>query len=186
MILGEKLRSLLTGDESVPLDGAALEVAQIEYPMLHPAPWLGVLDRHAQEIDLRAGTGADGATFLQTAHEYLFEELGFRGNQQDYYSPLNSCLNHVLDTRQGIPISLSIVYMEIARRLGREVRGVSLPGHFLMLFRQDAFAVYLDATFHPLLQELDFHQEGFRFDFDDAHRCAGTHHNRPSVTRAKE
>lgn len=147
MILGEKLRSMLTGDVTAPLDAAALEVAQIEFPMLQAAPWLGVLDRHAQEIDARAGAGADGATFLQTAHEYLFEELGFQGNQQDYYTPLNSCLNHVLDTRLGIPITLSITYMEIARRLNYDVQGVSLPGHFLLLFRQNGFAVYLD-PFH--------------------------------------
>lgn len=147
MILGENLRSLLTGDESVPLDMAALEVAQIEFPMLQSGPWLGVLDRHALEIDARAGQGADGASYLQAAHEYLFEDLGFRGNQQDYYTPLNSCLNHVLDTRLGIPISLSLIYMEIGRRLGRDVQGVSLPGHFLMLFRQGGFSVYLDA-FH--------------------------------------
>ena len=61
-------------------------------------------------------------------NEYLFEELGFQGNQHEYYHPGNSCLNEVLTKRVGIPISLSVVYMEIARRLGRTVHGIGFPG----------------------------------------------------------
>jgi regulator of sirC expression with transglutaminase-like and TPR domain len=62
----------------------------------------------------------------------LFIEQGFRGNRDDYYDPRNSYLNEVLDHRTGIPISLSVVYLAVGRRLGLDVRGISFPGHFLV------------------------------------------------------
>ena len=104
-----------------------------------------MLDEHAVAVHTRCGGSADGADFLQGLHEYLVEELGFRGNREDYYNPVNSCLNYVLDERLGIPITLSLVYIEIGRRLNRDVRGISLPGHFLVEFRHQGFSVYLDA-----------------------------------------
>jgi len=81
------------------LDAAALEMASIERPGLDPAPSLAALDRIASEIATRLGGAADGPKFIRTANQYLFEELGFRGNEIDYYDPRNSCLDEVLDRR---------------------------------------------------------------------------------------
>ena len=146
MYLGPSLRALLEdGDESVMLDAVALDVARIEFPDLDPAAWMKRLDEHASEVSARGGASGDGVDFLQGLHEYLVEEAGFQGNKLDYYNPRNSCLNFVLEEKKGIPLTLSLIYMEIGRRLNRDVRGISLPGHFLVEFRHQGFSVYLDA-----------------------------------------
>lgn len=136
------LENLLRGDESVTLDRAALELARIEFTDLDPQPWLGLLDFHAEKIEQRMD--GDPSAFLRETHHYLFEEQGFRGNESSYYDPHNSCLNEVLRQHTGIPITLAIVYLEIGRRLGVEVFGIPLPGHFVAQFRQGGFSVYLD------------------------------------------
>jgi regulator of sirC expression with transglutaminase-like and TPR domain len=102
------------------------------------------LDWYAAEIERRL---RGGAGFVETANRYLFEELGFTGNEADYYNPANSCLNEVLASRVGIPITLSVVYLEIARRLNQPVFGVGLPGHFLVEYDDGAQSTYIDA-FH--------------------------------------
>ena len=84
---------------------------------------------------------------MQSANEYLFGELGFRGNEEDYYNPANCCLNQVLDSKLGIPITLSIVYMEIARRLAKPVSGVGLPGHFVIRYDDPDYSAIID-PFH--------------------------------------
>ena len=136
------LEKLLAGDESITLDRAALELARLEFPALAPQTWIDLLDFHAETIERRLDGDAHG--FLREAHHYLFEEQGFRGNDSSYYDPHNSCLNEVLRQHSGIPITLGIVYLEIGRRLGVEVYGVPLPGHFVTEFRQGSFSVYLD------------------------------------------
>lgn len=136
------LEKLLSGDQSVTLDRAALELARLEFTDLEPQPWIDLLDFHAETIERRMN--GDQNEFLREAHHYLFEEQGFRGNESSYYDPHNSCLNEVLRQHTGIPITLSIVYLEIGRRLGVDVFGVPLPGHFVTEFRQGSFSVYLD------------------------------------------
>jgi regulator of sirC expression with transglutaminase-like and TPR domain len=144
MTIGPHLRAILSdGDESAPLDQAAFDLAVLEYPDLDPSYWLHRLDEHAASVEIRA-RGGDGADFLQSLHSYLIDDLGFRGNREAYYDPRNSCLNFVLEERRGIPITLSLLYIEIGRRLHREVRGISLPGHFLVEFRHGNFSVYID------------------------------------------
>ena len=76
----------------------------------------------------------DGRDFVETAQRFLFGELGFHGNEEDFFDPRNSCLNQVLERRVGIPITLSVMYMEIARRLAMPVFGISLPRHFVIQF----------------------------------------------------
>ena len=78
------------------------------------------------------------------ANRYFFETLGFQGNQQDYYHAHNSCLNQVLLNRTGIPITLSLVYIEIARRLQRPIVGIGLPGHFLIRYEEDDYTTWID------------------------------------------
>ncbi len=151
----ELIQLLENADGRVALDLAALQIARVEFPDLRPEPWLALLDSHAAELALRVPVAAGGEEFVRRANEYLFDELGFRGNQDDYYNARNSCLNEVLANRTGIPITLSLVYIEIARRLGRPVWGVGLPGHFIVRYQDRDFGAYLD-PFHggrPLTEE---------------------------------
>ena len=139
-----ELRSLLIHrDQSVPLDLAALQLAQVEFPELDPTPFLTLLDSHARELQsLTAGSA--GPRFVEAANQYFFETLEFQGNQHEYYHPHNSCLNHVLLNRTGLPITLSIVYLEIARRLQRPVVGIGLPGHFLVRYEEHSYTAWID------------------------------------------
>lgn len=143
----QALRLALDGSPESRLDLAALDIASIETPDLDAAPSLAILDRLASEIAARVSSRASGPEFLRAANACLFGELGFRGNETDYNDPRNSCLNYVLDRRSGIPITLSLVYIEVARRLGRPVAGVGLPGHFVVQYDDGEFSAYLD-PFH--------------------------------------
>lgn len=114
------------------LDLPALELAQLEKPDLDPLPYIALLDNWGMELQRLGLQDCQGHTFLCEFHRYFFGELGFRGNTEDYYSPRNSCLNEVIDRREGIPITLAVIYMELARRLGRKIHGIGFPGHFLV------------------------------------------------------
>lgn len=128
----------------IELDRAALEIARIEYPELDAGVWIEQLDHHALAIAERARDLSDGKSFVQTANEYLFVEAGFRGNDDDYYNPDNSCLNRVLETKRGIPITLSVIYIEIARRLSKPASGVGLPGHFIVRYDDADYSALID------------------------------------------
>jgi regulator of sirC expression with transglutaminase-like and TPR domain len=143
----EELRAAIQDQPEGRLDVAALEIAAIETPDLDPGPYLRVLDRMASDIATRLSASTDGREFVRVANEYFFNNLGFRGNEIDYNDPRNSCLNYVLDRRIGIPIALSVVYIEVARRLDRPVSGVGLPGHFIIEYNDGEFAAYID-PFH--------------------------------------
>lgn len=119
-------------DESIDLAGAALELARIEYPELDAATYLHRICGLAARAKrgLRANPSAREA--ISMLNRVLFEEEGLRGNRDDYYDPRNSFLNDVLDRKLGIPITLSLVYMEVARRIGFPVAGTAMPGHFLL------------------------------------------------------
>lgn len=138
------LLKALRADPEIPLDVAALDLALIEFPALDPGPYLSLLDEMAAAIENRMQGGSHGRAFVATANRYLFEERAFRGNESGYYDPRNSCLNFVLEHRTGIPITLSLVYLEIARRLSRPVFGVGLPGHFVILYDDSEYATYID------------------------------------------
>jgi regulator of sirC expression with transglutaminase-like and TPR domain len=144
----EELRELLRRDAaSVPLDIAALQVANIEYPELQVEPFVVLLDSHATEFADRVDDDTPAEDFIELLNAYLFEELGFRGNSDNYYDPANSCLNEVLVRRTGIPITLSLIYIEIARRVGRQMHGIGLPGHFLVMLEDSEYRAYID-PFH--------------------------------------
>lgn len=118
-------------DEDIDLGAAALLVAEQEYPGLDVAHYLAVLDGFAETARRRAAGGSEP---LKALNEHLFQELGFRGNEQDYYDPKNSFLNEVIDRRIGIPITLSVIYLEVGRRAGLALDGLSFPGHFLVQY----------------------------------------------------
>ena len=135
------LHALQNERSEVTLDIASLELASIEFPGLEAAPSLSRLDELAAEIGGRLSAASPGLDFIRIANSVLFEQMQFRGNDGEFYDPRNSCLNSVLSRRIGIPITLSVVYMEIARRLQRPVYGVGLPGHFIVAY-EDAEARY--------------------------------------------
>jgi regulator of sirC expression with transglutaminase-like and TPR domain len=132
-------------DARVDLARAALAIARIEHPALGIEEEIARLDRLAA----RSGAGVldDPQRALTRLLEFLFEEEGFRGNADEYYDPRNSCLNDVLDRRLGIPITLSVLTIEVGRRVGIEVEGVGLPGHFIVGARLAGRRVFLD-PFH--------------------------------------
>jgi regulator of sirC expression with transglutaminase-like and TPR domain len=101
----------------------------------------------ASAIASRLPSRAAGREFVPAANRYFFDELGFHGNEIDYNDPRNSCLNDVLDRRTGLPITLSVVYIEVARRLGQPVSGIGLPGHFIVEYNDGEFSAYID-PFH--------------------------------------
>lgn len=141
----ERLRDALRDDRSrVPLDIAALELASIEFPGLDFEGALFRLDNLAEQVQSRLSANASALDFIHAANELLFEILRFRGNEEEYYDPRNSCLNSVLTRRLGIPISLSVVYMEISRRLGRPMYGVGLPGHFIVAYEDADVRYWID------------------------------------------
>ena len=128
----------------VRLDRAALELATIHTPELALEPFLDRLNELASQLGDRLRNFNDGRDFVEKAQRFLFEDLGFHGNQDDFFDPGNSCLNLVLERRTGIPITLAVMYMEIARRLAMPVFGIGLPRHFVIQFYDDNYDTYID------------------------------------------
>ena len=122
-------------EKALDLDRSALVLAAAEYPELDIAQEIAALDSLAAGAARRLGDQRDPLSCLNTLSEYIFDELGFRGNNDDYYDPRNSYLNEVLSRRVGIPITLSLVYIETGRRLGVPLLGVGMPGHFMVRHR---------------------------------------------------
>ncbi|MCH9017400.1 MAG: transglutaminase family protein [Chloroflexi bacterium] len=119
-------------EEDIPLDRAALYLAGEEYPEIDVTAGLAQLDAFAAQVSQRVTYEAAPSDLARAIAAYLFDELGFQGNSGEYYSPENSFLNRVLETRTGIPITLSLLFLEVARRLGLNCSGVGLPGHFIV------------------------------------------------------
>ncbi len=118
--------------DEIPLAEASLLIAAEEYPGLDVGGYLARIDALADEIREEVDNAKDPRSAGASLTAFLYEREAFRGNADEYYDPRNSFLNEVLDRRRGIPITLSILYMEVAARLGLAVRGIGLPGHFLV------------------------------------------------------
>jgi regulator of sirC expression with transglutaminase-like and TPR domain len=119
-------------DEQIDLERAALYLAQEEYPELNVEAYLEALNAMAVVIKKQSPESSYPLKIIQTINRYLYDELGFVGNTADYYDPRNSFLNEVIDRRTGIPITLSLVYLAIAQRVGLSMVGINMPGHFLI------------------------------------------------------
>ena len=133
---------------AIELDRAAIEIARIEYPDLDAAGCIAELDRHAWAIAERAGDLSDGPRFVEAANAYLLVKPGSAAMRTITYHPDNSCLNRVLETKRGIPITLSVIYIEIARRLAaNQSHGVGLPFHFLVRYDESGYTAIID-PFH--------------------------------------
>ncbi len=139
-------------DDAIDLAEAALLIAAEAYPGLDVDAYLGRLDALAHEARSQIETAMADRERVSRLNRFLFVEKGFSGNQKNYYDPRNSFLNHVLDTRTGIPITLAVVYVEVARRLGLSIHGVSFPGHFLVKC-VGATEIIIDAFFGQVLSE---------------------------------
>jgi regulator of sirC expression with transglutaminase-like and TPR domain len=119
-------------DAQINLARAALYLAQEEYPDLDSEEYLNALETMAMEVSERLPAARYPLRLIQLLNQYLYEDLKFYGNTADYYDPRNSYLNQVIDRRTGIPITLSLVYLEVARRIDFPMEGVGMPGHFLI------------------------------------------------------
>ena len=122
-------------DDEIDLATAALLIAAGEYPDLNIDQQLAILDSLAEGAAYRIGTDRDPFYCVNNLTEYLFDEVGFQGNQTDYYDPRNSYLNEVLQRRTGLPITLCLVCIEVGKRLDIPLVGVGLPGHFVLSHR---------------------------------------------------
>ncbi len=131
-------------DRNINLAEAALLIAAPEYPELDLNACLQQVDDMATVCRGRLGRSPDPARTLTTLGEYLFQDLGFKGDLQTFNDPRNSFLNEVLKRRCGIPITLSVLYMEVGRRLGLPVHGISFPGHFLVKVEVDGVDRIID------------------------------------------
>jgi regulator of sirC expression with transglutaminase-like and TPR domain len=131
-------------ETEIDLGRAALAIATHEYPNLDIDAYLSRIEQlgTAAEVHLRAKP--DVYRSIAALNYVFFEEHGFRGNREQYFDPKNSFLNEVLDRKTGIPISLSVLYMEVARRIGLSLQGIGFPGHFLVKYVGDPEEIFLD------------------------------------------
>jgi regulator of sirC expression with transglutaminase-like and TPR domain len=147
----KRFAALASGpDERIDLAEAALLIAQEEYPSLEIDAYLRRLDELAVAAAGEVRPGLAPTEQIARLNHFLFVQCGFTGNSDDYYDPRNSFLNDVIDRRTGIPITLSVVYSEVAQRLDLPVYGVSFPGHFLVKYVGDQ-EIIIDAFFGTVI-----------------------------------
>ncbi len=133
-----------SADDTINLAEGALVIASEEYPGLDIGAYLVRLDEMGATLKRRLRADISPADTIVALNRFVFEENGFTGNSADYYDARNSFLNEVLDRKRGIPITLAIVYIEIGRRIGLPLQGISFPGHFLVKCPLREGAVILD------------------------------------------
>lgn len=119
-------------DDRIDLLRASLIIARTEYPDLDIRNYVTRVEALASKVRGQVSPDTSVVEMVKTLNRVMFHEMGFRGNRDDYYDPRNSFLNDVLERRLGIPITLSVLYMEVARRIGLPLVGVGMPGHFLL------------------------------------------------------
>jgi len=146
--------TLVAEDAGLALTEAAIAVAQDDEPGLDPQGVLAEIDAMAERLKRRLAADAMPMQRLRLLNHYFFSELGFAGNVNNYYDPGNSYLHRVLQTRRGIPISLAVLYIELATQVGLTARGISFPGHFLVKLRMPQGEVVIDPfSGHSLSRE---------------------------------
>ena len=128
----EYFAALVQSDDGFPLLEAAASIAQDEYPGCDVQQLLGEMDYLLARLQRRLGPDTPALERLRVLNQFFFADLGFGGNVNNYYDPENSYLHAVLHTRRGIPISLGVLWLELAQGVGLQVRGVAFPGHFMV------------------------------------------------------
>ena len=134
----------LKGGEELDLEKGAWLLAQTQFPDINEEAYRALLDAFADNARDRIQAVTEPRQVLTAINHYLFEELGFTGNEEDYYQPDNSYLSRVLDRRTGNPISLCLVYLLIGRRLQLPLAGIGLPGHFICRYQSSAAEYFID------------------------------------------
>ena len=169
--LEDELRMLVgaPGNQQPDLERGAFLIARYAYPGLDVEGYVRKLDAMAEEVLDRMGTRVSGEETVKTLGRYLFTEQGYRGNTKNYYEPDNSYLNRVIDRRTGIPISLSVFYLLIGKRLNLPVHGIGMPGHFLVKYEAERYRMFVDCfNAGALLTEKDCQrflmQAGYGFE----------------------
>jgi regulator of sirC expression with transglutaminase-like and TPR domain len=137
-------RLLKAPEAQLDLARACLMIGQDAYPALDVERYLGEIDAMAQRVSAAVAPAAAVEQRVIALNEFLFQEMGYWGNTEDYYDPRNSYLSDVIDRRTGIPITLSVLYMEVGRRIGLTCEGVSFPGHFLVRLKVRGGVLILD------------------------------------------
>jgi regulator of sirC expression with transglutaminase-like and TPR domain len=145
----------LVAREPIPLARGALLIAQEEYPNLDADKYLDQIAALAREAEMVVKMGNDTIEKIQLLSHFLFEQKGFEGNREDYADPRTSFLNEVLDRRRGIPITLSILYLEVGRRLGLSLFGVGFPTHFLVKAVDERGELIIDPFYDGAILTLD-------------------------------
>jgi regulator of sirC expression with transglutaminase-like and TPR domain len=140
----EYFAALVADDASLSLIEAAVAIAQDDYPTLDTQTVLSEIDSLAAKLKRRLPADAVPVQRLRWLNRFFFQELGFAGNVNNYYDPNNSYLHCVLETRRGIPITLAVLYIELATQIGLTARGVSFPGHFLVKLKMPQGEVVID------------------------------------------
>ena len=140
-------RLLQSPERELDLAEGALLIAAEEYPELRPSTYLNQIARMSSDLKQRVRTEVEPRRIVELANDYFFEELHFKGNREEYYDPRNSFLNEVIDRRVGIPITLAVLYVAVGERAGLPVRGVGMPGHFLVKYAPATVGVevFIDA-----------------------------------------
>lgn len=131
--------------EDFDLEEGAWLLTQTRYPEVNPEAYRALLDSYAEELREQIQPEDGAAGVLAAMNTQLFEELGFHGDQENYYDPENSYLNRVVDRRTGNPISLCTLYWLLARRLQLPIVGIAMPGHFLCRYQSPTETFFIDA-----------------------------------------
>jgi regulator of sirC expression with transglutaminase-like and TPR domain len=147
--------AILAAREPIPLARGALLIAKDEYPELDLEKYIDQIEALAREAEPALRAVESTVEKIQSLSEFLFTRKGFEGNRDQYGDPRNSFLNQVLERRLGIPISLSVLYIEVGRRLGLKLYGVSFPTHFLVKAVDDRGELIIDPFYDGKILDLD-------------------------------
>ena len=126
------------------LEQGAWLLAQTSFPDINVDGYKAMIDSYASDLVERIDFSGSAHQVIAKLNDYLFGELGYTGNEEDYYDPDNSFLNRVIDRRTGNPINLCLIFMLVARRLRLPVTGIGLPGHFICRYQTSSAEIYID------------------------------------------
>ena len=134
-------------DEDIHLAEAALQIAAQEYPSINVSSYVTLLENWGSDLK-KTFSSKSKKQKIGAINEFLFQKMGFTGNVEDYYDPKNSFLNDVIDRKIGIPISLSVIYLQLAWAFDLEAEGIGFPGHFLVCVKTENGSLYIDPFHH--------------------------------------
>jgi regulator of sirC expression with transglutaminase-like and TPR domain len=168
----EFLAFVLSQGEHFDLEQGVWKFTLTTHPDINVAAFQAQLDAWADQVREQLGPTRGPGVILDTLNDLLFQQLGFRGNSENYFDPANSYLNRVMDRRLGIPISLCAIYLFLGRRLGLPLVGIGMPGHFLCRFQSTTEEIFVD-PFHggKLLSRLDCRKRlaELAIEYDERH-----------------